>query len=122
MKQVSKLLAQYEKEMGIVCEQKRCTSQASHIVTCHVFDRCKASTLPPTGNRVFLLCTSCAKETVNRYRDKVNAMKDALLQGDSNIPLECTTCGKRVGRLSDVCRSERLVYRLNVKTVGGQQR
>jgi hypothetical protein len=120
MKAISKLLAQYEKEMVIVCERKRCTRQASHIVTWHVMDECKAVAMPPTGNRIYLLCAPCAKDTVDRYREKLNRVKDALLQRDSAVPLECTTCGKRVNRLSDVCKMERLIYRLNVKSVGGQ--
>ena len=120
MKEISKLLAQYEKDMGLVCERKRCTRQASQIVTWHVLDRCNAVALPPTGNRVFLLCAPCAKDTVDRYRQKLERTKEALLQRDSAIPLVCTSCGKRINKLADVCRMERLVYRLNVKSVGGQ--
>jgi hypothetical protein len=108
------LLAQYEKEMGVVCDRKRCTRQASHIVTWHVMDECNKE-----SDRIYLLCAACAKDTVDRYRQQVIRMKDALAQCNPSlgpVPLECTACGRRVNRLSDVCKMERLVYRLNVKS------
>jgi hypothetical protein len=110
---LSKLLAQYEVEMGIVCDRKRCTRQATHIVTWHVMDFCNEE-----PDRIFLLCAACAKDTVARYRVKVMEMKDALHQQNSSVSLECTTCGRRVDKLSKVCKMQRLTYRLNVESVG----
>lgn len=107
------MLAHYETEMGIVCDRKRCTGSATHVVTWHVMDHC---TEDEFSNRIFLLCAPCAKDTVDRYREKYMRMKDALRQRNSHLALECTTCGKRVRRLSDVCRMERL--RLRQQGVG----
>jgi hypothetical protein len=108
---LSKLLWAYEKDMGIVCDTRRCTRQASQIVTWHVLDDCGDGT-----DRVFLMCAPCAKDTVDAYREKFVQLKAAVRQRDPPIPLECTSCGRRITRLSQLCKTQRLVYRLHVKT------
>jgi hypothetical protein len=107
MRPLSNMLAQLEYDMGIVCQSSRCTRQASHVVIVHTIDRCDKGTC----NAVFIKCQQCADHLVGRIAEMVQKMREAVAQRDAE--LECTSCGKRIKNLTDMCRSQRLVYQVD---------
>ena len=115
-KQLSNLFTTFEHDMGIVCDGRdlkpqgahyKCTWLAVNILVVHQIDECDASSVRWTatpkgkGDRVFLLCAACSSETCRQIDDMLARMKKALPPPASW--LECTSCGKRIKRLSDIC-------------------
>jgi hypothetical protein len=102
---LSNLLCAYEREMGTVCDSKRCTAQAIKVVVLHMIDSCSGQ-MP---NMVYLMCEPCARRTVANAGDSMARMKEALRHKDKKARLECTTCGRHIKRVADLCRIERLI-------------
>lgn len=105
MTQLSKLLHEFEIDMGIICEKKRCTVQASRIVVLHFLDHCDE--LPPTGDKVYLMCYRCARIMLREIVGKYVRMKYDVGQLDSEV--ECMTCGRPMPTFEDLLRTEDLV-------------
>ena len=107
---LSNLLTAYEADMGTVCDGRdlkangahyRCTRQATEILVVHQMDECE------NGDRVMLLCVSCKSAVCKEKDDMLRRMKSALPPPASW--LECTTCGKRIKKLGDICSVEPLL-------------
>lgn len=90
-------LSYRESEIGIVCENGKCTCQATYIVRIHPMDHCNVPQLDVRGDRVFTFCPSCVASVARR----IGAVID--------ITLRCRTCGRHVSKLHDVYIVESLV-------------
>ena len=99
-------LAAYELDMGTVCDMPECTRQATHILTCHQIDHCKAKNAHPSGATSFMFCPECAKRVGTTIAERVDAMKEAVVQ--DNTILECNQCHLHINALSDVLTIEYL--------------
>jgi hypothetical protein len=84
-------------EDSFVCDRKLCSRPATHIVTVHQIDTCTEQ--PPIGNRVYLNCYWCGKDTVRRVNGIVARMRKALPQ--QALWLECTSCGLVIHTAAD---------------------
>lgn len=97
---LSKLLCAYEIEMGIVCDRRRCTRTATHIVIAHCIDHCKDASpsdyfIPKpcgTGNKVYLMCHPCAKDTAFNMTERMTRMKQAARHAKPGEPIVCKSC------------------------------
>lgn len=122
MRDLSNLLCAYENDMGTVCDgydlkakgaHYRCTQQATEILVVHQMDECDArsvrwtATPKGTGNRVLLLCVSCSSNVCKEIDVMLARMKKALSPPASW--LECTSCGRHIQNLSDICKTESLL-------------
>lgn len=93
-------LSHRENELGVVCERRKCTRQATFVVHVHPIDHCNVPRLDVHGDRIFTLCPACTKLFA----------KDAMELLDwLGVSLTCKTCGRHVAKLHDVYQVESLV-------------
>ena len=123
-KQLSNLFTTFEYDMGTVCDGKElkvigahyhCTKQATEILIVHRWDVCDHSTterwVPPpggTGNEVFFYCVQCKSDTCKDIDANITRMRQQAKAKGARW-LECTSCGKRINKLGDICSVEALL-------------
>jgi hypothetical protein len=97
-KPLTRLLATYEREILLPCDEKRCTQLATQILIAHPLDHCIGG-----AHRSYLLCHDCATRNAAKIGKQI---KKLFRPGAPAVA--CRTCFRALRTPEDLYRVEDL--------------